>query len=157
MLNRSLDALVQLKARMREPLRARLESSAKRHVRSLNSELVDRLERSFQSEDFLGGPEIASLAQLMSAAFLRGGQGRAYRMGNPKWKVGRWINNSDCFQAATEAVKDALDAIKPPLASDAGLANQEVRNLKAGSLEPGGRDRIRRRVSKLRKERLPPH
>ena len=39
---RSRDAVIQLKARMHEPLRARLEKLAKQRGVSLNTELVDR-------------------------------------------------------------------------------------------------------------------
>ena len=71
---RSRDAVVQLKARMREPLRARLEAAAKRRGVSLNAELVDRLDRSFAKDDAFGGLVIANAARLMAAAFLQGGQ-----------------------------------------------------------------------------------
>ena len=53
---RGQDAVAQLKARLREPLRARLEASAKVRGVSLNTELVDRLEQSFAREEtHLGG------------------------------------------------------------------------------------------------------
>lgn len=42
---------VQLKVRMKEPLRARLEKAAKARGVSLNTEAVERMERSFQREE----------------------------------------------------------------------------------------------------------
>jgi hypothetical protein len=110
---RSEDAVVQLKARMREPIRAELEASAKRRGVSLNAELVDRVEKSFAEEDAFGGPEIANMARLMAAAFLRGGQAGAHASRHPKWSVARWINDPNCYQAAVAAVVNALHAMQP--------------------------------------------
>ena len=50
---RKQTAVVQLKVRMREPLRAKLESAAAKKGTSINSEVVDRLERSFERQDLL--------------------------------------------------------------------------------------------------------
>ena len=46
MVKRSKTAIIQIKVRMREPLRAHLEQAAKRRGVSLNNEIVDRLETS---------------------------------------------------------------------------------------------------------------
>src|SRR5690348_7914838 len=43
--------LVQLKLRFSERLRARIEAAAKKADRSMNSEIVRRLEQSFERED----------------------------------------------------------------------------------------------------------
>jgi Arc-like DNA binding domain len=48
---RALDATVQLKVRLPEPLRRWLEREAARNQRSMNSEIVDRLLRSSQVDD----------------------------------------------------------------------------------------------------------
>lgn len=112
-LARSEDAIVQLKARMREPTRAQLEASAKRRGVSLNTELVDRVEKSFAEEDAFGAPEIANMARLMAAAFLRGGQRGAHAGRHPKWDVARWIHDPFCYGAAVAAVMDALCAMQP--------------------------------------------
>jgi hypothetical protein len=97
---------------MREPLRARLEALAKRRGVSLNTELVDRVEQSLSKEDSFGGPEVAMMARLMSAAFLLGGQRAAHRK-HPKWTVSEWINNPACYGAAVAAVVEALGAMQP--------------------------------------------
>ncbi len=110
---RSQDAVVQLKTRMREPLRARLEASAKERGVSLNTELVDRLEQSFTKENSFGGPQIANMARLMAAAFLRGGQRGARALGHPKWKVDQWIFDIACYESAVAAVVDALHLMQP--------------------------------------------
>jgi hypothetical protein len=51
---------VQLKIRMRETLRARLEQEATRRGSSINAEVIDRLEHTFQRTDLL--PDVLSLA-----------------------------------------------------------------------------------------------
>jgi hypothetical protein len=48
---RESTAKAQLKLRLREPLRARLEAEAKRNGYSLNTEIVRRLEASIRDED----------------------------------------------------------------------------------------------------------
>ena len=50
MADRKQTATVDLKVRMKEPLRAALEKAAHKKGRSLNAEAVQRLERSFRSE-----------------------------------------------------------------------------------------------------------
>jgi hypothetical protein len=112
-IHRLENALVQLKARMHEPLRARLEESAKRRGVSLNSELVDRVEASFTREDWFGGPEIANMARLMAAAFMRGGQRAAHARKHPRWTTAQWLHDPFCYEAACTAVVEALRALKP--------------------------------------------
>ena len=51
--SRPKTALAGMKIRLREPLRARLESAAKRNGISLNKELVARVEQSFAKDDAL--------------------------------------------------------------------------------------------------------
>jgi hypothetical protein len=109
---RSRGAVVQLKARMREPLRARLEAAAKRRRVSLNAELVDRLERSFAKDDAFGGLVIANAARLMAAAFLQGGQHQAHAH-HPHWRPADWIHSSACYDAAARAVVRVLNSMRP--------------------------------------------
>src|SRR5262245_37131858 len=121
MVARHRTAVVQLKTRMREPLRARLEAGAKRRGVSLNTEIVERLEQSFTKEDaFGGGPEILNMARLMAAAFVRGGQEGAYARSQPKWTSADWLNDPDCYQAAVRSVTKALAAVKPGLDTGQG-------------------------------------
>ena len=130
---RGQDAVAQLKARLREPLRARLEASAKVRGVSLNTELVDRLEQSFAREDSFGGSEMANMARLMAAAFLRGGQRGAHARGHPKLRVAQWIDDPSCFDAGVAAVVHALSAMHPKQLSNTNelvLADRRVRAVK---------------------------
>ncbi len=65
MAKRSRSDTIQLKARMKEPLRAKLEAAATAKGVSLNAEMVHRLEQSFLADDFLGGPENAIAVRLV--------------------------------------------------------------------------------------------
>jgi hypothetical protein len=62
---RDAAAKAQLKVRLREPLRARLEAEAKRNGYSLNTEIVRRLEGSIRDDDLgaiiFGDPQIFGL------------------------------------------------------------------------------------------------
>lgn len=58
----------QLKVRLRESLRSRLERAAKASAHPLNSEIVARLEQSFRAEEALGGRDLAALFRMMAAA-----------------------------------------------------------------------------------------
>jgi hypothetical protein len=103
---------ISLTVRMREPTRAKLAAAAKNRGTSLNSEVVDRLDRSLASDE-LGGPEVRNVIGLMAAAFVRGGQRGATARQHPEWSPEQWIDDEFCFQAATEAVIDALVLARP--------------------------------------------
>ncbi len=59
---------IQLKARMKEPLRAKLEEAAEARGVSLNAEMVHRLERSFEGDETLGGRQFRALFGLLGNA-----------------------------------------------------------------------------------------
>ena len=71
-MRRAKSATVDLKARMKEPLRAKLEVAAKTRGVSLNFEMVSRLESSFAKEsaqdDALGGAETHAVLRMFGAA-----------------------------------------------------------------------------------------
>ena len=113
MASRDRTAVVQLKTRMRELLRARLEAGAKRRRVTLNTEIVDRLEQSFAKEDAFEGPEMLNMARLMASAFIRGGQRGAHAQKHPEWTPTDWMNDPICYQTAVRAVMRALAAAQP--------------------------------------------
>lgn len=74
MAKRKVSDTVDLKVRMKEPLRQRLEKAALRRGISMNAEAVERLEQSFKSEDsipaalaFKYGDKLAGLVLAMAA------------------------------------------------------------------------------------------
>ena len=81
---RAKSATVDLKVRMKEPLRAKIEAAARARGVSLNAEAVDRLEWSFVEEDFrfedFGGPGGYGIFRVLgsAAAVLGGSQGHLH-------------------------------------------------------------------------------
>lgn len=73
---RKQSATVQLKVRMKEPLRARIERAANQRGVSLNAEIVGRLEQSLLKEgakyDEFGGEDYYRLGQVLMLAIQEG-------------------------------------------------------------------------------------
>ena len=65
---------VPLGLRVTPELKTRLDDAANQSGRSQSQEAELRLEQSFRQDEDFGGPEIANIARLVAAAFLRGGQ-----------------------------------------------------------------------------------
>ena len=61
-MTRNQSETVQLKLRFPERLRLRIESAANRNQRSMNAEIIDRLEQSFQRHDQARIAEAAATA-----------------------------------------------------------------------------------------------
>jgi hypothetical protein len=101
---RDQTAIADIKTRLREPLRAKLERAAKRHGVSMNAEIGDRLERTFRQEDAFGGPDGRLRAHLMLSAFNTAGQ----RQARDKRITGAWTDDPECYLAASFAAIDAL-------------------------------------------------
>jgi hypothetical protein len=85
MSKRTKTATVDVGLRVKEPMRARIERSAKDRGVSMNGEIVARLEATFSGEElfdkFFGGPEMRQMANLWAANFAQGarrGEGRQF-------------------------------------------------------------------------------
>lgn len=111
---RKRTATVELKVRMKEPLRAKIEKAAKRRGVSMNAEAVDRLERSFSRDDIWDGDAtLRNMALIMAAAFARGGERGAHSRKHPEWSPADWLNDSFCYEVAATAVGEALKLAQP--------------------------------------------
>jgi hypothetical protein len=108
MASREKTARVDLKVRMKEPLRARIEAAAQDRGVSLNAEAEGRLERSFTDEDRFGGRETFGVTIAMLAAFIQGGQTTARADGHPRWGPSQWMQDGHCYQQAMLGVLMAL-------------------------------------------------
>jgi hypothetical protein len=127
MKKRSKIATVHISTRMREPLRAKLETAAKARGVSLNTELVERLNRTFSSaiENALGGADVRPIVLHMIAAFRTAGETMARDKG-----LADWIADPECYLAAVSGVTDALLAGMPRGATDEHAA-REIERLKS--------------------------
>ncbi len=115
MAERTLSNTVQLKARMKEPLRAALEAAAEAKGVSLNAEMVHRLEQSFAEEksreeavdavyDSFGKLETFLLARLLANAIEL-----------IEAKTGKnWMDDPEAHRQTQEACKTILDSFRPP-------------------------------------------
>ena len=123
MAKRERSATVQLKARMKEPLRARLERSARARGVSINEELISRVEGSFSDEDALqrifgNGTTLEDLARLVRYRdVLREAADVAGERPDRWWAYTRYVPLTDAVfelqyqEFATEAVKRVVDEL----------------------------------------------
>jgi hypothetical protein len=87
---------------MPESLRSAIEESARRSARSINSEIVQRLESSFSREVAFGGPRTARYVYLMASSFALSGQRSAGTTDES------WLDTEGAFLSAVTGVFDAL-------------------------------------------------
>jgi hypothetical protein len=121
MAERNDTAKAQLKVRLREPLRARLEADAKRAGWSLNTEIVRRLEGSIRDENLgaiIFGDEqmfavMDTLARIMRAIELRAGK--------------RLTDDADTYNLAVETIYRFLK--NAPLMIATGTYSAEIRDI----------------------------
>lgn len=109
---------------MKESLRARLEEAATKRAGSINSEILDRLDRSFDRQDLLseilttayGSKEVAGLVMLLGEALHRSGEfcrmiGRLSEA-NAEGS-GAWMTDPYAFDQAAQAALSVLEAVRP--------------------------------------------
>ena len=95
-------------------LREAVEASAEQSGKSLNGEIVDRLERSFAEDDQNGGPEMRELLRVWHAAFLRGlGVGSRVMDQLADRSVSEQLAHPIPFRTAVHMATDALIAAGP--------------------------------------------
>ncbi len=114
MARRKKSATVQLKVRIKEELRARLEKAAKARDVSMNAEIGERLGKSFEYENRLGGPLVADLVELIGAAMRSTGEYGAFFATHQIHKDGKWLANPYAFDQATRAAMTVFNAHRPP-------------------------------------------
>lgn len=119
MAKRKTTDFVQLNVRMREGLRAKLEQSAKRNLESLNREVVDRLERSFDRQDLLiealsltYGRRLAGLLMVIGRALQDAGRQGAFAA-DMRSNRENWMDVPFAYQQAVVAALSVMDKLKP--------------------------------------------
>lgn len=104
MAKRPDNATVDLKIRMKEFERQIIEEAAKKNGRSMNAEVLARLNQSFGenlTERLIYGDEsIAAIVRVMAGSFSHGGRVAATLRGHPEWEPKEWIEDEHCFLAA---------------------------------------------------------
>jgi hypothetical protein len=122
---RDQTAVADVKTRLREPLRAKLERAARHRGVSMNAEICDRLERSFQRDEEFGGLEGRVRAHLALSAFNTAGQ----QWARTKGLRGAWENDPECYLvAALEAARSLM--IGAPEGLDLNIMARHVAHFK---------------------------
>jgi hypothetical protein len=119
---RKQTATVDIKIRMREPLRASIEREAKRRGVSMNAEMVDRLQRTFAPTDPLeemrgelgGVASYAIVTMIGHAMHSAGTNARMFAPGVTEAALREWHRNAYAFDQAAKAVIAVLKALQPP-------------------------------------------
>ena len=95
-------------------MQRRLERTAKKNGRSINSEIVERLKRSFETEDRVGGPRLAKMLESIGVAMNAAGE-NAPEYDNPDvLSNGRWVRRREAYQHAVKVAVAILEANTPP-------------------------------------------
>jgi hypothetical protein len=117
MAKREKTDLVQLGARVREPLRVALESAAASRGVSMNAEINERLMRSFEDEEKLETEtdrvQLYSILRIIAAVMDHAGAAAAIISNMSTGAPRRWIDNPFAFDQATKAALYILDAFRP--------------------------------------------
>lgn len=110
---------VQIGLRLPERLRAKLEQSAKRNDESLNREIVNRLERSFDRQDLLiealtlaYGGHVAGRLLMIGRAMQEAGR-LAAAAANPRTSPDLWVQQPFAYRQAMKAVMMVLFDFRP--------------------------------------------
>ncbi len=113
MAKRGKSPRAQVPLRIPEALRARIEKAAKETGQSMNAEIIDRLEKSFGSEDRLGGPRLVELLEAMASAMKITGQTAALAESDKVMNQGQWLRLPYAFDQAAKAAAAVLEIHRP--------------------------------------------
>jgi hypothetical protein len=108
-----------IKIRVKEPLRARVEAAARERGVSMNAELISRLEKSFaqddQLADTLGSKDVVTFMQSIAAAMRKAGEIAAASK-RPRILVTNppWLSEPYAFEQAVKAANGVIEAFRPP-------------------------------------------
>jgi hypothetical protein len=113
MAKRTKQAKAEIKIRLTEALRAKIERAARTRGISMNSEMIEGLDRYYADMDAAGGPEIAKIIRIFGDAFSLGGRRGTEALGHSDWKPDRWVTDQFSFKAAVVSAFDAVKTQEP--------------------------------------------
>ena len=116
--SREASATVDIKIRMKEPLRAKIEEAAKNHGVSMNAEMVSRLDQSFIEEQSLGGPSLHSV--FLAAADMARSQSYAAGLNLEDFLKAKWVQNPELVEKIADNFADLVRMLAPPAKRPAG-------------------------------------
>jgi len=120
MADRDKTATIELKVRMKEPLRARIEAAAKDRGVSMNAEAVERLEQSFRDRgsmsrtlEFAYGPQAAGLILSIMRAMTDAGLWAMVSNPDASDDFNSWPQDPAAYGDAMRAVAAVLETLRP--------------------------------------------
>lgn len=115
MAKRGDSPIADLKVRMREALRAKVEAAAAANLVSMNTEAVVRLERSFDEEQLFSSQEMRLWAVLKAGEFHKAGVSAAANSGVDQTDKA-WMNDAQSLLLASFSVMRAMirDLVQTP-------------------------------------------
>lgn len=114
MAKRGKSPRAQVPLRIPEALRARIEKAAKARGVSMNAEIVERLARSFETEDRFGGPRAVELIETIAAVMKSTGEHAAFMADSSKlYNQGEWLDQPYGYDQARKAAITVLKKRKP--------------------------------------------
>ncbi len=114
MAKRGKSARAQVPLRIPEALRARIEKAAKARGASMNAEIVERLARSFETEDRLGGPRVVELIETIATVMRSTGEHAGFYETGKVTNRGEWLALPYAYDQAIKAATAVLKSHKPP-------------------------------------------
>ncbi len=114
MAERGKSRRAQVPLRIPEPLRARIAAVAKDAGRSMNAEILDRLERSFEYEDWIGSPNLTQLMETITSAMKSTGETAGFFATGELVSEGKWMAVPFAFDQAMAAANTILEYHRPP-------------------------------------------
>ena len=99
--------------RLPDDLRSQVEKAAKDRNVSINAEILERLGRSFETEDRLGGPRIAKLLASIGVAMNAAGENAPEYDNLDVLSNGRWVRRREAYQHAVKVAVAILEANTP--------------------------------------------
>jgi hypothetical protein len=125
---------VQLKLRFSEALRRKLERAAMGSGVSMNAEIIDRLQRSFEGErrieEIFGSREIYGMMRTIAAAIDATGRSAAFLATRTLEGAAGWITHPWAYDQAVHAAARVFEALRP--AGDPSPPDQVDPNLGRG-------------------------
>ena len=104
----------QVGLRVPEDLRERVENAAKVSGRSLNAEILERLEQSFRTEERFGGPILSHIVECIANVMNVNGQRAADTETGEIMASDLWLNMPYPYDQSKGAVIAFLENFKPP-------------------------------------------
>jgi hypothetical protein len=117
MAKREQSDTVQLNLRIKEPIRQKIEESARDHGVSMNAEMVDRIQKSFDIDgtigDIFGSSQIFGIMKIIASTMNEMGRSEYYRSQRALDLGDRWLSDPYAYDEAMGAAVRVLEALRP--------------------------------------------